>query len=287
VVITVSDTGGNVLGTITRAATSFRTFFGVTADLPIGNVSFATDAATFAFVRDVAFGGEAGCEQSLAATVDDTTPMPGQRITFTVTVTNSAATSAPLDLWFEAFRNGNAVQRARLGSGTLPAGTTVTRNVPLRVPAGTPPGTYTLDLILGDFASDDPCDTVPFTFTVSSAPRGRSATEPVVASAEPFEIGEADFFGGDAVTGGALGATAVPNPFSRQTRITYAVEDAAHVRLTVYDVLGREVAVLVDGREEAGSHTATFDARGLAAGTYVYRLVVGTDVQTGRLTLAR
>ncbi|HLT47758.1 MAG TPA: T9SS type A sorting domain-containing protein, partial [Rubricoccaceae bacterium] len=58
------------------------------------------------------------------------------------------------------------------------------------------------------------------------------------------------------------------------------------VRLAVYDVLGREVAVLVDARQEAGAHRATFDASGLAAGTYVYRLVVGSEVQTGRLTLA-
>jgi hypothetical protein len=77
-----------------------------------------------------------------------------------------------------------------------------------------------------------------------------------------------------------------PNPFSGRTQISYAVEVASDVRLSVYDVLGREVAVLVDGQQEAGTHTATFDARGLAAGTYIYRLVVGNDVQTGRMTLA-
>ncbi|MDX1421013.1 MAG: T9SS C-terminal target domain-containing protein, partial [Rubricoccaceae bacterium] len=61
----------------------------------------------------------------------------------------------------------------------------------------------------------------------------------------------------------------------------------ADVRLAVYDVLGREVAVLVDARVEAGTHRAVFEAGDLAAGLYVYRLQVGTDVRTGRMTLAR
>ncbi|HLT47525.1 MAG TPA: T9SS type A sorting domain-containing protein, partial [Rubricoccaceae bacterium] len=56
------------------------------------------------------------------------------------------------------------------------------------------------------------------------------------------------------------------------------------VRLAVYDVLGREVAVLADGHRDAGTHRATLDASGLAAGTYVYRLTVGNEVQTGRMT---
>jgi hypothetical protein len=100
--------------------------------------------------------------------------------------------------------------------------------------------------------------------------------------------GSAD--GGQALVGAAValasGAVA-PNPFAGRTQISYEVASAAPVRLSVYDALGREVAVLVDGPQEAGAHTATFDARGLAAGTYVYRLVVGSEVRTGRMTLAR
>ncbi len=59
------------------------------------------------------------------------------------------------------------------------------------------------------------------------------------------------------------------------------------MRLAVYDLLGREVARLVDGTMEAGRHKAMFDAAGLASGVYVWRLVVGGEVQTGRLTLVR
>jgi hypothetical protein len=78
-----------------------------------------------------------------------------------------------------------------------------------------------------------------------------------------------------------------PNPTADAAVISYTVPERGAVNLTVYDVLGRQVAVLVSGTVEAGTHTATFDARGLSAGTYVYRLQVGNDVQTGRLSVSR
>ena len=62
---------------------------------------------------------------------------------------------------------------------------------------------------------------------------------------------------------------------------------AARVRLAIYDVLGREVAVLVDGERPAGYHTVRFDGRELAAGTYVLRLLTGGEAQIRKLTIAR
>jgi hypothetical protein len=47
---------------------------------------------------------------------------------------------------------------------------------------------------------------------------------------------------------------------------------AAQVKLTVFDVMGREVAVLINGMRDAGSHSVTFDATGLASGIYLYKL---------------
>ncbi len=63
-----------------------------------------------------------------------------------------------------------------------------------------------------------------------------------------------------------------PNPFNPRTTIRYALPQAGTVRLVVYDMLGREVAVLADGPKPAGRHAARFDAGGLPSGTYVYRL---------------
>ncbi len=84
-----------------------------------------------------------------------------------------------------------------------------------------------------------------------------------------------------------------PNPFRERTTIGYALGEAAPVRLAVYDVLGRRVAVLVDGFETPGQKTVAWDGldeRGerLAPGLYVYRLETGTGyTQSRAMTLLR
>ncbi len=78
-----------------------------------------------------------------------------------------------------------------------------------------------------------------------------------------------------------------PNPFNPSTVIRYDIPRAASVNLTVYSILGQEVARLVDAREEAGYHEARFDASGLASGVYFYRLRAGDFVRTMKLVLTR
>ena len=65
-----------------------------------------------------------------------------------------------------------------------------------------------------------------------------------------------------------------PNPFNPGTTIAYELAVSADVRLSVFDMLGREVAMLVSGRKNAGTHEVKFDATGLASGVYLYRLQV-------------
>jgi hypothetical protein len=83
-----------------------------------------------------------------------------------------------------------------------------------------------------------------------------------------------------------------PNPFNPTTEIRYRVgtQDLAslhQVRLSVYDLLGREIAVLVDGMQTAGAYTVTFDASSLASGVYVYTLRVGDRVVTKKMLLMK
>lgn len=78
-----------------------------------------------------------------------------------------------------------------------------------------------------------------------------------------------------------------PNPFNPDTRITYELPDAVPVRLTVYDILGRPVAVLVDTEQQAGIHTAHFDARYMSSGTYIYELRAGSTVARKSMTLLK
>ncbi len=85
------------------------------------------------------------------------------------------------------------------------------------------------------------------------------------------------------IPSGEIKVSNYPNPFRHRATIAYRVPAPGHVRLTVYDVLGRELAVLVDERQSAGSHSAKLDASSWPSGVYLYRLEVGNQVATGRL----
>jgi hypothetical protein len=76
-----------------------------------------------------------------------------------------------------------------------------------------------------------------------------------------------------------------PNPFNPSTTIKYELPEASVVRLNVYDMLGREVSVVVNERRDAGVHQVKFDGSGLSSGVYLYSLQAGTFVQTRKLLL--
>ncbi len=78
-----------------------------------------------------------------------------------------------------------------------------------------------------------------------------------------------------------------PNPFSGETTITFELTQAGAVTLAVYDLLGREVAVLVDDVLPSATFDATFDASNLPTGTYVYRLTTEVGSATGAMTVLR
>ena len=78
-----------------------------------------------------------------------------------------------------------------------------------------------------------------------------------------------------------------PNPFNPVTTIGYALPEAGHVRIVVYDLLGREVAVPVDSDHEAGYGEVAFDASSLPSGVYVYSMEVGAFTETRTMLLVR
>lgn len=88
-----------------------------------------------------------------------------------------------------------------------------------------------------------------------------------------------------ATAGPATLRPAAPSPFRRTTELGVSLSRPAQVRLDVVDVLGRTVALLLDGRLPAGDHTARFDGTALAPGLYLVRL--SADGQTAVQTLVR
>ncbi|RJP74182.1 MAG: T9SS C-terminal target domain-containing protein [Candidatus Zixiibacteriota bacterium] len=78
-----------------------------------------------------------------------------------------------------------------------------------------------------------------------------------------------------------------PNPFNPTTTLRFEVPQAERVTLSIFDIAGREVATLVDGMQQPGSHTVTFDANGLPSGVYLCRLQVGAQTTTGKMVLMK
>jgi hypothetical protein len=78
-----------------------------------------------------------------------------------------------------------------------------------------------------------------------------------------------------------------PNPFNPSTVVIYQLPAATDVKLAVYDLLGREVAVLVNEKKDAGRYEVRFTAGGLASGVYFYRLSAGQFVKTNKFVLLK
>jgi hypothetical protein len=78
-----------------------------------------------------------------------------------------------------------------------------------------------------------------------------------------------------------------PNPFNPSTQIRFTLYSSHVTRLTVYDILGREVAVLIDGPMSAGTHSVTFDATGLPSGVYLVALEHAGQRVVRRISLVK
>ena len=126
------------------------------------------------------------------------------------------------------------------------------------------PGTYTATLRITSNDPDAATVDLPITFVVD----GTVATDPTTEAAV-FALEDA-----------------APNPTRGTARIRFSLPEAQAVRLSVTDLLGREVAVLLDGDAPAGASEATLPAS-LPAGVYLVRIATATDAATRRVTVVR
>ena len=90
-----------------------------------------------------------------------------------------------------------------------------------------------------------------------------------------------------AVPASYLLAQNYPNPFNPSTEISFTVPSRSHVTLTVFNLLGMQVAELVNGEKEAGSYNVLFNASTMASGVYFYRLQAGNFLQTRKMVLLK
>jgi hypothetical protein len=235
----------------------------------------------------------AGSMVALDGTVNQTTfPPEGGTLTYTFTVYNAAASPVPLDLSVKVRQGGVAVLTRLLGSGTIPAGGTVTRAVSVRVPAAAS-GEYRVTFQVGDFEGD--VVHAAETFTITKEPSS-AAIGAVTDGSNAFtvEVLPSDLFAG-ATAWAAAAAPAthalsapVPNPSTGRAAFTLEVAETQAVRVEVLDALGRHVATLHDGPLAAGAaHRLTLDGSSLPTGVYAVRAVGETFSDARTLTLTR
>ena len=78
-----------------------------------------------------------------------------------------------------------------------------------------------------------------------------------------------------------------PNPFNPTTNISFSIRNRGHVKLEVFNMLGQNVATLIDAPRMEGKHNVTFDARNLSSGVYLYRLTTDSFVRTMKMNLIK
>ena len=78
-----------------------------------------------------------------------------------------------------------------------------------------------------------------------------------------------------------------PNPFNPSTSIKYSVPESGNIRLSVFNIVGEEVAVLAEGFTQAGFYEVSFDASNLSTGVYLYKLQSANSVQTKKMMLLK
>jgi hypothetical protein len=78
-----------------------------------------------------------------------------------------------------------------------------------------------------------------------------------------------------------------PNPFNPSTQISYGVREGGFVSLKVYNILGSEIATLVNEFKPSGNYTADFTSANLASGVYIYRLSINNFIQARKMILEK
>ncbi len=278
-------------------------------------------AGTYTLALTVADGNGGADAASLTVTVDEpagapdvvialaasptTVPAGGGPVTSSVTVTNGEPTAQTVDVWVVVtLPDGRMLPRGSQ-EVAIQAGETLSATFQRAVAASAPTGSYTVTGRVGDRSAGVVYDSDAFVLTKAPGASGgaalasaRQAGSPVAdPTADPAAVGVAAMlpsldgavaFVAPPPPPAALAVVvARPNPFSATTTVAYEVPEVGPVRLVVYDVQGREVAVVVDRVQEPGRYEAVVDASGLPAGVYVYRLLTGSGAATGRMTVVR
>ncbi len=212
-------------------------------------------------------------------------PATGGSFNFNASVANNGTSPATFDVWIMTQLPSGTWYGPVLGpvNLTLSGGVSITRLRTQAVPASAPAGTYVYRGYVGTYSSVK-VDSSSFNFTKSATGVGATFSE-WSNSGESF----ASWFteDEDALPDQVILSQNYPNPFNPLTTIRYGLPQAAFVSLKIYDLQGREVAVLSDGNQPAGMHQVTWNAQDLASGVYLYVLRAGEYTAANKCLLIK
>ncbi len=205
-------------------------------------------------------------------------PSSGGDVTFRVNIVNSRQTAQVFDVWAQlTLPNGRILLPAFLRTGlTLQAGENLIREITHTLPPSAPGGNYFFRGSAGVYPD-----------SVYSSDRFYFIKLP----GENMSTRNPDGLLGTGAQSGfeteRIILSASPNPFNASTAISFKLQAVSHIRLSVYDITGREVARLIDGWLPEGNHSMLFYEEDLASGVYFAKLEVGSIKQVRKLLLVK
>ncbi|MBD3233615.1 MAG: T9SS type A sorting domain-containing protein [candidate division Zixibacteria bacterium] len=218
---------------------------------------------------------------SEVAMVPDDPPVeapPGGSFGLTGTVTNPNTESITTDVWVGVKYADDFYHLQTFPGINLDAGESLNAHFNQNVPGYAPAGNYQYVAYSGNYTEDEICDSASFEFTVTGSRLADGASEWIL---DGEWLGDEDIPTGIELNGN------YPNPFNAQTSINFSLPSSAQVSLEIYNLMGQKLQTLIDGYREAGQHTASWNAANYSSGIYLYKLQVGDQVYTLKMSLLK
>ncbi|RMD88028.1 MAG: choice-of-anchor B family protein [Calditrichaeota bacterium] len=219
-------------------------------------------------------------------------PSGGGTFTFDISLTNNTSSTQFFEVWNTIVLPGGEKIGPTIGPINLdfPAGATVAKSsIVQNVPAGAPSGTYTYIFNVGDFP-DRTVATDSFNFTKSTGPNKNTVT--TTNWYGKWETQTKQMVLEEKVPKAFVLEQNYPNPFNPSTTIRYQLPKAEHVKIIIYDLIGRVVRELTNKTQEAGSYAVQWDGRDqagqkVASGVYIYKIQAGQFIRTRKMVLLK
>ncbi|MBU1651222.1 T9SS type A sorting domain-containing protein, partial [bacterium] len=212
-------------------------------------------------------------------------PATGGSFDFNIAAVNNDPAAASVTLWCDVVLPNGSFFGPLLGpiTTTMSASSSLDRDRTQLVPDNAPQGWYTYRAFVGSYPSmiyssdsfqfekvADVYDIPVAEWENDGEPFGSELEQLITELPQEF---------------GLIGVT--PNPFNPITTVTFALPEATHMTLEVYDISGRKLTILIDGWRDAGYHRVTFDGSQLASGIYLCRYHAGTQQTIAKMVLLK